>query len=81
MQRKNLPKEPATLLSLLQLRVSQDYHGFCSFGETKIQTLPQKTEQGELKGDHHENAILITVGVDYEIDKPQDIFYAIRTLL
>lgn len=56
-------------------------HGFCSFGEAKIQTLPQKTEQGELKGDHHENAILITVGVDYEIDKPQDVFYAIRALL
>ncbi len=55
-------------------------HGFCSFGEAKIQTLPQKTEQGELKGDHHENALLITVGVDYEIDQPQDVFYAIRAL-
>ena len=52
-------------------------HGFCSFGEAKIQTLPQKTEEGELKGDHHENALLITVGVDYEIDKPQDVFDAI----
>jgi predicted AlkP superfamily phosphohydrolase/phosphomutase len=55
-------------------------HGFCSFGESKIQTLPRKTDYGELKGDHHENALLITVGVDYEIDKPQDVFNAIRNV-
>ena len=53
-------------------------HGFCSFGEAKIQTLPKETEQGTLKGDHHENALLITVNLDYEIDKPQDVFYAIK---
>jgi predicted AlkP superfamily phosphohydrolase/phosphomutase len=53
-------------------------HGFCSFGEAKIQTLPEQTEHGKLKGDHHENALLITVNVDYEIDKPQDVFYAIK---
>ena len=52
-------------------------HGFCSFGEAKIQTLPQETEQGKLKGDHHENALLITVNVACEIDRPQDVFYAI----
>lgn len=52
-------------------------HGFCSFGEAKIQTLPRETEQGVLKGDHHENAFLLTVNVDYEINKPQDVFYAI----
>jgi len=52
-------------------------HGFCSFGEAKIQTLPQKTEEGELKGDHHENALLITVNLDYNIEKPQDIFFAL----
>jgi len=52
-------------------------HGFCSFGEAKVQTLPRETEQGTLKGDHHENALLITVNIDYEIDKPQDVFYAI----
>ena len=33
----------------------------------------QETEQGRLKGDHNENAFVVTVGVDYEIDKPQDI--------
>lgn len=56
-------------------------HGFCSFGEAKIQTLPKKTEQGILKGDHHESALVITVNLDYEIDKPQDVFYAIRKQL
>lgn len=53
-------------------------HGFCSFGEAKVQTLPRETEQGILKGDHHENALLITVNIDYEIDRPQDVFFAIR---
>lgn len=53
-------------------------HGFCSFGEAKIQTLPQETGQGTLKGDHHENAFLVTVNVGYEINRPQDVFYAIR---
>jgi len=52
-------------------------HGFCGFGEAKVQTLPRKTEYGELKGDHHEEAILITVNVRYKIEKPQDVFYAI----
>ncbi|MFH0847447.1 MAG: alkaline phosphatase family protein [Chloroflexota bacterium] len=55
-------------------------HGFCSFGEAKVQTLPQKTAEGEIKGDHHENAFLITVNLDYEIDSPQDVFNAIRAL-
>jgi len=52
-------------------------HGFCSFGEAKIQTLPEQTEHGKLKGDHHENALLITVNMNYEIDRPQDVFHAI----
>jgi len=52
-------------------------HGFCSFGEAKVQTLPEETEHGKLKGDHHENALLIFVNVEYEIDKPQDVFSAV----
>jgi predicted AlkP superfamily phosphohydrolase/phosphomutase len=52
-------------------------HGFCSFGEAKIQTLPKVTPEGTLKGDHHERALLITVNIDYKIKKPQDVFYAI----
>lgn len=53
-------------------------HGFCSFGEAKVQTLPLKSEAGELKGDHHQNALLITVNLDYEIERPQDVFFALR---
>jgi predicted AlkP superfamily phosphohydrolase/phosphomutase len=53
-------------------------HGFCSFGEAKVQTLPQHTEQGEIKGDHHENAILIKVNLDYQIERPQDVFFALK---
>ena len=56
-------------------------HGFCSFGEAKVQTLPRETEQGKVKGDHHENALLITVNIDCEINKPQDVFYAIKAEL
>ncbi len=56
-------------------------HGFCSFGEAKIQTLPLKSERGELKGDHHENALVITVNLDYEINRPQDVFFAITQSL
>jgi len=55
-------------------------HGFCSFGEAKLQTLPRESEWGELKGDHHEDAVLITVNLDYPIEKPQDVFNAIREL-
>jgi predicted AlkP superfamily phosphohydrolase/phosphomutase len=55
-------------------------HGFCSFGDAQIQTLPMKSEWGDLKGDHHENAILITAGVDQAIEKPQDVFFAIRKM-
>jgi hypothetical protein len=52
-------------------------HGFCSFGEAKVQTLPEQTARGRLKGDHHENALLITVNMDYEINRPLDVFYAV----
>jgi hypothetical protein len=52
-------------------------HGFCSFGEAKVQTLPEQTAQGKLKGDHHENALLITVNVDYPINSPQDVFHTV----
>jgi hypothetical protein len=53
-------------------------HGFCSFGEAKVQTLPKTTPHRELKGDHEEKAMLISANVDYEINKPQDVFHAIR---
>jgi len=53
-------------------------HGFCSFGEAKVQTLPMKSDWGDLKGDHHENALLISVNLDYKIEKPQDVFFALK---
>ena len=53
-------------------------HGFCSFGEAKVQTLPSQSEWGELKGDHHEDAVVITVNLDYPIERPQDVFFALR---
>jgi len=53
-------------------------HGFCSFGEAKVQTLPLKSEEGELKGVHHENALLITVNIDHPIERPQDVFFALK---
>ena len=53
-------------------------HGFCSFGEAKVQTLPEYTKEGKLKGDHHENAFLVTVGEGYDINRPQDVFFTIK---
>ncbi|MBA7685352.1 hypothetical protein ES703_93775 [subsurface metagenome] len=53
-------------------------HGFCSFGEAKVRTLPLESGEGKLKGDHHENALLITVNLDYPIERPQDVFFALK---
>ena len=52
-------------------------HGFCAFGEAKVRTLPEVTAEGRLQGDHHENAVLITSNVDYEIERPQDVYHAV----
>lgn len=54
-------------------------HGFCSRGEARIQTLPDKNNRGEeLKGDHHEEAILITKNINTEINSHRDIVRAIE---
>ena len=55
-------------------------HGFCSFGEVKVQTLPLESEGEKLKGDHHENALLITVNLDHHIEKPR-MFFTLAELL
>lgn len=53
-------------------------HGFCGIGEARIRTLPDVSADGQrLKGDHHEEAILITRNVDAEITKPEDVFKVI----
>jgi hypothetical protein len=61
-----------------RLIIISDY-GFYSFGKVRVQTLPQKRADGVLKGDHHEKAILITTYVNYEFNKPQDVFGAIQS--
>jgi len=53
-------------------------HGFCSFGESEVQTLPEETEHGELKGDHHEEAVVITKNVERDIEEPQDVYRAVK---
>lgn len=45
-----------------------------------MQTLPEQTPDGTLKGDHHEDAFLVMVNVDYAIMRPQDDLYAIKKL-
>jgi len=53
-------------------------HGFCGIGEARVRTLPDVSADGQkLKGDHHEEAILITHGVKTEINRPEDVFKAI----
>ena len=52
-------------------------HGFAEFGEGRVQTLPEETPHGKLEGDHHEDAVLITKNVDYEINQPEDVGKAI----
>lgn len=52
-------------------------HGFCSFGEAEVQTLPKETEKGKLKGDHHEEAVVVTKNVERDIGEPQDVYRAI----
>ena len=52
-------------------------HGFAEFGEGRVQTLPEETPHGTLEGDHHEDAVLITKNIDYEIDQPEDVGKAI----
>ena len=55
-------------------------HGFCGIGEARTRTLPEKNEKGEkLKGDHHQDAILITKNINYDIKEHKDVFQAILT--
>ena len=53
-------------------------HGFCDRGEARVKTLPEFGSTGkEIKGDHYEEAVLITRGIDYEIREHRDVFNAI----
>jgi len=53
-------------------------HGFCDRGKARNKTLPERTKLGKIKGDHHEEAILITKNIKYEIMQPEDVFFAIK---
>jgi Uncharacterized conserved protein len=49
-------------------------HGFAEHGEGRVQTLPKETPKGEIKGDHHEDAVLMVDRVNIEdIEDPEDV--------
>ncbi len=74
-----IEEKPDLLISVYTcLDRFQHFHWGESFGEAKVQTLPEYTKEGKLKGDHHENALLITENMDYEIERPQDVFFVIK---
>ncbi|MEE8168661.1 MAG: alkaline phosphatase family protein [Candidatus Hydrothermarchaeales archaeon] len=54
-------------------------HGFCDYDKAPIRTLPKRTPKGEIKGDHHPEAILITKNIEYDINQPMDVFFAIKS--
>ncbi len=53
-------------------------HGFCDYDAAPIRTLPRRTPKGEIKGDHHPDAILIKKNIPCEITQPIDVFYCIK---
>ncbi|MBW2988082.1 hypothetical protein DRJ48_00155 [Candidatus Woesearchaeota archaeon] len=75
---KKFDKILGVLSKLAEKLIVVSDHGFCAKGEARERTLPDKTPEGELKGDHHEEAILITRGISYPIKTHKDIFYAIK---
>jgi predicted AlkP superfamily phosphohydrolase/phosphomutase len=54
-------------------------HGFCDYDKAPIRTLPKSTPKGEIKGDHHPEAVLITKNIEFEINQPMDVFLAIKS--
>jgi predicted AlkP superfamily phosphohydrolase/phosphomutase len=78
---KKMDEKLGELLNLIRendkLIVISD-HGFCSREEAKVQTLPEMGEGREIKGDHSDEGIVITKNVNYEIKRPQDVFFAIK---
>ena len=53
-------------------------HGFCDYDAAPIRTLPKRTPKGEIKGDHHPDAILIKKNIPCEITQPIDVFHCIK---
>jgi predicted AlkP superfamily phosphohydrolase/phosphomutase len=53
-------------------------HGFCDYDAAPIRTLPRRTPKGEIKGDHHPDAILIKKNIPCDITQPIDVFRCIK---
>jgi len=53
-------------------------HGFCSYEDAPIRTLPRRTPKGEIKGDHHPEAIVIKKNIPCDIEQPIDVFKCIK---
>ncbi len=53
-------------------------HGFCDYDAAPIRTLPKKTPKGEIKGDHHPDAVVITRNIDFRVNQPMDVFHGIH---
>ena len=53
-------------------------HGFCDYEKAPIRTLPKSTPKGEIKGDHHPEAVLITRNIGAEIHQPMDVYRVIK---
>jgi predicted AlkP superfamily phosphohydrolase/phosphomutase len=53
-------------------------HGFCDYDKAPIRTLPKRTPRGEIKGDHHPEAVLITRNIKAEISQPMDVYRVIK---
>jgi predicted AlkP superfamily phosphohydrolase/phosphomutase len=54
-------------------------HGFCSWDESNTHTLPRKNAHGrKIRGDHSDTSVAILRGLEYDIRRPQDIFFAIK---
>ncbi len=54
-------------------------HGFCDYDAAPVRTLPKRTPKGEIKGDHHPDAILIKKNIPCEIRQPADVFHCIKS--
>lgn len=48
-------------------------HGFTDKEAAEVRTLPDETPAGEIKGEHSKEAILITRGIDADIDTIRDV--------
>ncbi len=55
-------------------------HGFCDYEKAPVRTLPKRTPKGEIKGDHHPEAIFIKKNIPCEISQPVDVFHCIKRM-